>query len=488
LGASARVPARGLEWWPAPAAPGTPPEYNLVGVRRFHLPAAGKPGAVLVLSPGFTAGINDLDYLAEELVRGCGERLQVWSTERRNHRLEDARGAELAETAGDPRLALGYYFAGDPPGHEPLAQASVPFMRHWGLATALADLRVVVRRAREVVGAQGRVLLGGHSMGGMLGQCYAAWEFPEGPGYREIDGLVLIDGAVGNPDWTRTTGLAQYEAGVAAIRDGAVYWDDPARGATPRFGMLAQVAALAAMLPEWREQPSLVAPLVPELLRLPAGVTVTNEAALGLVIDAETGPIESYLAHVGRLREGQWSVVSGQWSVRMGETPHDPGPATHDLRRTTNDCEAAPLGWIGFHEAGELTDLRRVARALRQYDGANGSEWYASRLLNAEIDLSSNLDSRHPDTVELASRHGLRLWHHGSEPLPVFGWVTGGSQQKRERYQWYAATVATEEVTIMDAPEQEHLDPLFAENDGRNRCLPSLTEWLLQRMAQERKP
>jgi hypothetical protein len=40
----------------------------------------------------------------------------------------------------------------------------------------------------------------------------------------------------------------------------------------------------------------------------------------------------------------------------------------------------------------------------------------------------------------------------------------------------------------MDAPEQEHLDPLFAENDGRNRCLPSLTEWLLQRMAQERKP
>ena len=76
---------------------------------------------------------------------------------------------------------------------------------------------------------------------------------------------------------------------------------------------------------------------------------------------------------------------------------------------------------------------------------------------------------------------GLRLWHHGEERLPFLGVVTGSTEQKRERYEWYAASVATEAVTILDAPEQEHMDPLFAENDGRNRFLPCLIEWLLSR-------
>ena len=59
--------------------------------------------------------------------------------------------------------------------------------------------------------------------------------------------------------------------------------------------------------------------------------------------------------------------------------------------------------------------------------------------------------------------------------------VTGSAEQKRERYEWYAASVATEDVTILDTPEQEHMDPLFAENDGRNRFFPCLIEWLLSR-------
>jgi pimeloyl-ACP methyl ester carboxylesterase len=437
-----------LEWWPAPPAPETPEEYDRVGLRRFRLPGRDAPAAVLVLSPGFTGGINDLDYLAAEVTAACGGRLQVWTTERRNHLLEDLRGVERAEAAGDPRRVLSYYLEGGPAGFVPPAQETAAFMRHWGLATALADLRAVALRARAAVGPAGKVLLGGHSLGGMLAQCYAAWEFPDGPGHQEIDGLVLIDGAVGNPDWARTTGMAQYQDDMEAIRRGEYYWEDPGKGAAPRFGILAQAAAMAASLPEWREQPSMVAPLVPELLRLPPDVTVTNEAALGLVIDAGTGPIDSFLAHVGRL------------------DAHGP----------------QPLRWLGFRETGELTDLQRVAAALRTHDGANGSEWYASRLLNAEVDLSSNLDSRDPDTGCLARQHGLRLWHHGEEAIPVFAVVTGSRGQKRERYEWYAATVATEQVTLLDAPEMEHLDSLFAENDGRNRCLPALVEWLLWRL------
>ncbi len=466
---------RQLEWWSAPPAPATPAIYNQVGVRRFHLPGGVRPAAILVLSAGFTGGINDLDYLAAEVTAAGGGPLQVWTTERRNHLLEDTRGAEWAEAAEDPRVALGYYLAGDPPGHTPRAQAAVPFMRHWGLATALADLRAVVRRARAALTPGGKLFLGGHSLGSMLGQCYAAWAFPEGPGHREIDGLVLIDGAVGNPDWTRTIGLAQYAVDMQAVRSGEFYWDDPAKGATPRFGILAHAAALAAALPDWRGRESLVAPLVPELFRLPPGVTITNEAALGLVIDAETGPIPSFLAHVGRLEA--WDIesppASDPLSTRAAGIRVPPSSAVRASEHRP------PLRWTGFREAGELTDLQRVAAALRQHDGANGSEWYASRLLNAEVDLSSNLDSRHPDTAALAQEHGLRLWHHGEESVPVFGIVTGRQTRKRERYAWYAATVATADVTIVDAPEQEHMDPLFAENDGRNRSLPALAEWLL---------
>jgi pimeloyl-ACP methyl ester carboxylesterase len=463
--AQTAVVERRFEWWPAPAAPETPAEYNQVGVRRFRLGGTSEPAAVLILSPGFTGGINLLDYVAEEVTAAGEGRLEVWTTERRNNRLEDTRGMERAQAAADPRLALEYYRAallpaagpGDPGACRPLAQADAPFLRHWGLAMALADLREVVRRARAIVASgrgdgPGKVFLGGHSLGGMLAQCYAAWEFPERPGHAEIDGLVLIDGAVGGPDWTRGEGMAQYEDDLAAICGGEYYWDLPTKGAAPRFGILGQVAALMVTLPEWRRQPSSLAPLVPDLLRLPPGLTVTNEAALGLVIDAETSPVPSYRAHVGRLA---------------------------DLPST--GAAAAPVGWLDFRQAGELSDLHRIARALLQQEGVNGIEWYASRLLNAEVDLSSNLDSRDPMFATLAGRHGLRLWHHGEEPCPVFGLVTGSAEQKRERYDWYASTIATQDVTILEAPEQEHMDPLFAENDGRNRFLPSLIEWLLSR-------
>src|SRR5207249_2984163 len=104
---------------------------------------------------------------------------------------------------------------------------------HWGLATMLQDLRLVVERARGAVGARGRVFLGGHSLGGMLAQCFAAWDFAGGPGSEQIDGLVMIDGAVGGAEWAATTGLAQYEEARQAIEAGAYYWTGPTKGAAP---------------------------------------------------------------------------------------------------------------------------------------------------------------------------------------------------------------------------------------------------------------
>lgn len=442
--------ARGLE---------TPPHLNRIGIRRYALAGDGRAvRTALLLLPGFTGGVNDLDLAATCLVATGEGRVEVWTLERRTHLLEDLGGMEQAEAAEDPRVALGYYFDGRPPGFVPVTQADVPWMRHWGLAVAVADVRAAVRRARRAVGPAGQVLLGGHSLGGMMAQCYAAWDFRGIPGHRDLDGLVLLDGAVGGPAWTATTGLQQYHESRAAMAAGELYWDRPERGASPRSGVLAQVAAMAATMPAWREQPSLILPQVADLFPLPEGVLLTNEAALGYLVDAATGPISSYRAHAGQV--DPTPIACLQDRPLLGWRPHA-------------RCPSEPTG------CAERADLAQIGRALRQIDGTNGMEWYASRCLNAEVDLSSNLDSRDATTGALAAAEGLRLWHNRTMALPVFGAVTRSSEQSHARYIWYRDAIAGDDFTLLELPEYEHLDPLFAQDaEGRNRCLTALAAWL----------
>jgi pimeloyl-ACP methyl ester carboxylesterase len=448
-----------LRWIAGAKAPKSPPSLNRIGVRRYA-PAevARLARTILLLMPGFTGGVNDLDRAATYLV-GAGEgSLEVWALERRNHLMEDLRGMEMAEAAEDPRVALGYYFDGRPCGFTPVRQEDVPWMRHWGLAVVLADMRAAVRRARRAVGTSGRVLLGGHSLGGMIAQCYAAWDFRGAPGHGDLDGLVLLDGAVGGPSWTVTTGLAQDHEGRAAIAAGELFWDRPGRGASPRVGIFAQVAAMAAIMPSWRYEPSLILPLVAGLVPVPDGPLLTNEAALGYLVDAETGPIASYRAHVGRLDPAPIARV-GERSL-LGWRPHARLPG-----------ETAPCR--------EPAELEQIARALRQLDGTNGMEWYASRRLNADVDLSSNLDSRDEATRARAATEGLRLWHNAGMPLPVFGAVTRSDEQSLSRYTWYRDAIASDDFTLLELPEYDHLDPLFARGpNGGNRCLTALAAWI----------
>src|SRR5205823_881490 len=120
------------------------------------------------------------------------------------------------------------------------------------------------------------------------------------------------------------------------------------------------------------------------LLQLPEDVTLTNEALLGLALDTDSGPFATYRAAVGRL---------------------DPTPIGEAAGRPL-------LGWIDYRAAGESTDLQQIAAALRLIDGVNGMEWYASRRLNGDVDLSSNLGSGHPATRDFAEQEGLRLKHN----------------------------------------------------------------------------
>ena len=209
----------------------------------------------------------------------------------------------------------------------------------------LTDLRSVVKRAA----AGGRkVILGGHSAGASTAVAYAAWDFGGHPGYREIDGLVLIDGGLLGSFAEANAQRARRE--LAEIRKGDVFLDLLGLGLPEIAGIFAQVGALYAY--ERPDAPSTLQnfPLLPPEFKPP--VTVTNAGLFGYAFDATTSPKALELIHV---RAGQ-------------------------LRR------AATRAW----RDGELTPIRRFAQAYSSND-PNATEWYYPRRLLLDIDSANDV-------------------------------------------------------------------------------------------------
>ena len=171
-----------------------PAKYDKTYVTKVG-PSSAK--TVLVLMPGYAGGAGDFSLLAEDLADRV-EGLQVWSVDRRSQALEDtSRFTDALKGRATLQAARDYYLGwitdpGRPgPRFTPPSTDSLRFASEWGLPTALGDLRNVIRSARR----QGkRVILGGHSLGASMTTIYATWDFNGRPGYRDIDGMVLIDG------------------------------------------------------------------------------------------------------------------------------------------------------------------------------------------------------------------------------------------------------------------------------------------------------
>ena len=78
----------------------------------------------------------------------------------------------------------------------------------------------MVKRARR--GGR-KVILGGHSLGASTAVAYAAWDFKGRPGFRDLSGLVLIDG--GLLGTLAPPKLADVKQRVAALRTGDPFLD-----------------------------------------------------------------------------------------------------------------------------------------------------------------------------------------------------------------------------------------------------------------------
>ena len=160
---SSASPALAVTWMTGYAAPGTPAQYNKVGVIKVG-PSTAKN--VLVLEPGTSAAASYFVPLAQWIVSKSSN-WQVWAVERRESLLEDQSELNLfKEHKATATQLFDYYFGylKNPSitHHITLIpNSTVEFAKQWGLNVAVQDLHVVIGAAQKL---GGKVVLGGHRL------------------------------------------------------------------------------------------------------------------------------------------------------------------------------------------------------------------------------------------------------------------------------------------------------------------------------------
>jgi hypothetical protein len=399
-----------------PHGPG-PKSYDRVWVQQIGPRDATR---VVVLVPGTLGGAGGITPVARDIVRRVPH-TQVWIEDRREQAFEDVSVFRRR----DPDAALDYYLGFK---YRSVKGSDAKFVADWGLRTQLRDLRSIVLRARA--GGRREVVLGGHSAGASTAVAYAAWDFGHRcapgqpgacalrghPGYRDLAGLVLIDGGLlGSFD---EADLKRARSELADIRGGKVFLDLLGFGIPEIAGIFAQVGALYAY--ERPDAPSTLQglSLLPDIFK--PSFPVTNEAEFGYAFDASTSPKSLELIQI---RAGQLAP-SG-----------DPRP------------------W----QDGELTPIRRFAKAYAGND-PNAIEWYYPRRLLLDIDAANDV------RMNAAARYlGLRLTHTGEIDVPLYAFstsLTKGNVARGARRLVRRSRIPR--ATVVDDRGTSHLDPLSA--------------------------
>jgi pimeloyl-ACP methyl ester carboxylesterase len=384
-------------------APG-PSVYDEVFVDKFG-PKNAKN--VLVLIPGTGGGTGSLAPVARDLSEGV-KGLQVWTFDRREQAFEDTSGF----ASGDADTAAAYYLGFQ---YDKVTADQVPFVADWGFATEMNDLHQVIAKASK----HGRkVILGGHSRGGSSVVSYAAWDFgKDGPGFKDLDGMVLIDGGLAAFGPSQFS-LEDAQAGLAEIEAGDMF-SDPLGAGIPEAGpIFAEVAALYA-----KTEPDAPSPLQSNPLIVGAGLSppyaVTNEALLGYLFDKTYSPLGASL------------------QIRAG----DFGPGD-------------PKTWAD----GENTPIEDFAGAFSREPG-NATEWYYPNRMILDTSAANAL-GRTPAADFL----GLRLFHTKQINIPLYaiqteltnGGVLEGAHTLIDK------SKITETKLVDASATMSHLDPVLA--------------------------
>jgi hypothetical protein len=415
-----------------------PSKYDKTFVTKYG-PSRAK--TVLVLMPGYAGGAGDFALLAEDLVDRV-DGLQVWSVDRRSQALEDTSMFTRGLAPDVPLQAVRDYYIGwitnpDQPGPRfaPPSADSLKFASEWGLPTALGDLRNVVRSARR----QGkRVILGGHSLGASMTTIYATWDFDGRPGYRDIDGMVLIDGGTLGT-FARVPTQTQLRRRLADVRK-QPFADLVGLGLPWAQGVFAQLAGLYAMREPQAPSPFWNDTLLPAKFRPP--FAVTNRAMLGYAFDKTTSPEDLALIQV---RAG---------GLAPGGDPRD---------------------W----QDGEVSPIQRVAATFGA-SPTNAVEWFFPQRLAIDTDAAHDLNRN-----RAARSLKLRTWHLRDVDVPLYAFetdLTDGRVARGARRFIERSRVRRSSSTIVSrGASTSHLDPLTAAPD-RNDFLKTVVPFLRRTM------
>ena len=373
-----------VTWMPSYAAPDTPAQYNKVGVLKVG-PSSAKN--VLVLEPGTSAGSAYFVPLAKWIVSETPG-WQVWSVERRENLLEDQSELNRFKVGKATASQLFDYYLGylkDPKithHFQTISDSTVEFAKNWGMHVAVQDLHTVIGAAKKL---GGKVVLGGHSLGGSVVTAYATWDFNGKPGADQLAALVYIDGASGPTPETLSSSDAPTTMTAALATRELQALDAPSVSPWLSFGGI--TAPFAGIFEVTGASAALVDPNAPSLGQasglLPADIVppvrVSNIGQYGYALNVATSPpaLQAAQAHLG---EGVSST----------------GPIH---------------GWNG---AGALTPIKRFAAMFSGpgVDNADRTEWYfPQRLTDDTAAVADGNPNSAQSVLDVRSTMGHDLPH-----------------------------------------------------------------------------
>jgi pimeloyl-ACP methyl ester carboxylesterase len=422
-----------VTWMQGYAAPGTPANLDRVGVIKVGPRDARN---VLVLEPGTSAGGGYFVPFAKWVVahaRGW----QVWSVERRENLLEDQSMLNRAkEGKATAKQMFDYYlgFLADPSitNHlQPVPDSSVGYARQWGLRVAVEDLHRVIEAAKR---RGGRVVLGGHSLGGSVVTAYATWDFHGKAGADDLAGLVYDDGGSRGAPVTAQQATQSLQT-LATSTPWLAFSGIPA----PYLGLFSATGSTSALIDPNGAAIGQAFPLLPASLKPP--VPVTNLALFGYDIDTKTSQLSfAAQAHVGQL-----------------------------------DTSVTPAGW---NSTGAITPIQRYASMLSGtgLKNVDGTEWYFPMRLT--IDTGA-IGEGNPNPAQ--SILDVQATHGGDLPkrLQIYAFGAFGGQTILDAATTLASQshIPSRNLTLINRQgTYAHNDPAAAypNNDFFNNLLPFL--------------
>ncbi len=447
-------------------------DCDYIRFTRYRPETVGEPKAVeaiLVLIPGYMGGANSFNYIGRQLVSkadadGGPERRLVRAFDRRTNCREDLTGMNAAEAAGDPGIAVDYYYHGVEVGGHVfqgfLGEPDVPFLSEFGLKLLMDDVQKII--SEMLPGAadpKATVFVGGHSAGGGYASFFAGWDFDgnemteEDAGFNNCAGLIGLDGTVGSRsgDFIEE---AEYTQRLAEIRSGAAARLNLLMGVTPEALALFELIGMNAHLfPDVESTLTQDVPYSSSVLSLMgllhsrdlthfitgtpafADFRYTNEAVLGVFFDDNFNPVGILQTSMGFLQggvvvekefPGDLADLLGLFGIQKDGVfiPWDAGPPSA--------LGTGPLySWVNFDEVGnasdpnfldttgtllytnwreEMVDIQDVAVGLYWGD-TNFPEWYYTTRIGLDGQAAS---------APYASDYGLNFFHNDRiEDLPL---------------------------------------------------------------------